>query len=317
MWEISLKLHIRFMDKFKHFQVFCRAVELGTFTAVAKELNLSPMMISKYIAKLEANLAVSLLNRTTRKLSLTEAGESFYHRSKQLLEDLNELEQSTTELGQNVKGLLNISVSIDFGSLYMVSAIDAYQKLYPDVQIMMTLENRPVDLTDGLIDLTIRVTDILKLGLVARKICKTHLGLYVAPSYIVKNGQPESLEALSDHQCLHYKDTPHKDNWLFLRDGESVKIKPTWHLASNNGRVLCQAAVEGMGIVHAPNLSVRHYLKTSELVEILPETRLSSDTLAVYAIYMQRRFLPAKLTTFINFLIEYFKKLDSAKNRPF
>lgn len=298
------------MDKFKHIQVFCRAVELGTFTAVAKELNLSPMMISKYIAKLESNLAVGLLNRTTRKLSLTEAGKSFYHRSKQLLEDLDELEQSTTELGSNVKGLINMSVSIDFGSLYMVSAIDAYQKKYPDVKILMTLENRPVDLTDGQIDLTIRVTDLLKPGLVARKICKTHLGLYVAPSYIAKKGQPKTLEALPEYQCLHYKDTPHRDNWLFLRDGESVKIKPDWKLASNNGRVLCQAAAEGMGIVHAPNLSVSHYLRSGELVEILPETRLSSDTLAVYAIYMQRRFLPAKLTTFISFLAEYFKNLE-------
>ena len=302
------------MDKFKHIQVFCRAVELGTFTAVAKEMNLSSMMISKYIAKLETNLAVGLLNRTTRKLSLTEAGKSFYHRSKQLLEDLEELEESTTDLGQNVKGLLNISVSIDFGSLYMVPAIDAYQKQYSDVKILMTLENRPVDLTDGQVDLTIRVTDLLKLGLVARKICKTHLGLYVAPSYIEKKGQPENLEALSEHQCLHYKDTPHRDNWLFLRGGESVTIKPDWHLASNNGRVLCQAAAEGMGIVHAPDLSVRHYLKSGELVEILPENRLSSDILAVYAIYMQRRFLPAKLTTFVDFLIEYFRDLENVKH---
>jgi len=301
------------MDKFKHLQVFCRAVELGTFTAVAKELDYSPMMISKYIAQLESSLSVGLLNRTTRKLSLTEAGKGFYHRSKQLLEDLDELEESTTELGQNVKGLLNISVSIDFGSLYMVSAIDDYQKLYPDVKILMTLENRPVDLSDGQIDLTIRVTDFLKPGLVARKISKTYLGLYTAPSYITEKGQPESLEALVEHRCLHYKDTPHRDNWLFLRGGESVKVKPNWHLASNNGRVLCQAAAEGMGIVQAPNLSVKHYLKTGELKEILPDTRLTSDSLAVYAIYLQRRFLPAKLTTFIDFLIGYFKDLDNVQ----
>lgn len=301
------------MDKFKHIQVFCRAVELGTFTAVAKELNFSPMMISKYIAQLEANLSVGLLNRTTRKLSLTEAGKSFYHRSKQLLEDLDELEESTTELGQNVKGMLNISVSIDFGSLYMVSAIDAYQNLYPDVKILMTLENRPVDLSDGQIDLTIRVTDFLKPGLVARKICKTHLGLYTAPSYIAEKGKPENLEQLTEHRCLHYKDTPHRDNWLFHRGGESVKIKPGWHFASNNGRVLCLAAAEGMGIVQAPDLSVKHYLKTGELIEILPDTRLISNAFAVYAIYLQRRFLPAKLTTFIDFLIRYFKDLDNVK----
>ena len=301
------------MDKFKHIQVYCRAVELGTFTAVAKELNLSPMMISKYIAQLEAELSVGLLNRTTRKISVTEAGESFYHRSKQLLEDLQELEESTTELGQNVKGTLNISVSIDFGSLYMVSAIEAYQKAYPEVKILMTLENRPVDLNDGQIDLTIRVTDFLKPGLVARKLCKTYLGLYSSPTYVAEYGLPKALEELNEHRCLHYKDTPHRNNWIFHRDGETVKIKSNWHLASNNGRVLCQAAAQGMGIVQAPHLSVRHYLEAEELIEILPETRLRSDSLAVYAIYIQRRFLPAKLTTFIDFLMEYFKKLDSVK----
>jgi DNA-binding transcriptional LysR family regulator len=302
------------MDKFKHIQVFCRAVELGTFTAVAKEQNLSAMMISKYIAQLEKSLSVGLLNRTTRKLSLTEAGKSFYYRSKQLLEDLDELEESTSELGQKVKGLLNMSVSIDFGSLYMVSAIDAYQRLFPDVKVLMVLENGVVDLNDGRIDLTIRVTDFLKPGLVARKICNTHLGLYVAPSYIVEKGQPERLEALNEHRCLHYKDTPHRDNWHFKREGKSVKIKPDWHFASNNGRVLCQAAAEGMGIVQAPDLSVKHYLKSGELIEILPETRLKSDALAVYAIFLQRRFLPAKLTTFINFLITHFNDLENVKS---
>ena len=301
------------MDKFKHIQVFCRAVELGTFTAVAKEMNLSSMMISKYIAQLEASLSVGLLNRTTRKISVTEAGKSFYHRSKQLLEDLNELEESTTELGQNVKGLLNVSVSIDFGSLYMVSAINAYQQLYPDVDVLITLENRPINLSNEQIDLTIRVTDFLKPGLVARKICKTHLGLYAATSYLEEKGQPQSIEELTQHRCLHYKDTPHRENWLLHREGETVKIKPVWHFASNNGRVLCQAAAEGMGIVQAPDLSVKHYLQTGELIEILPETRLKSDTLAVYAIYLQRRFLPAKLTTFIHFLVRYFEDLDNVK----
>lgn len=301
------------MDKFKRIQVFCRAVELGTFTAVAKEMNLSPMMISKYIAQLETSLSVGLLNRTTRKLSLTEAGNSFYYRSKQLLEELYELEESTSELGKNVKGLLKISVSIDFGSLYMVSAIDAYQQQYPDVDVLIILENRAVDLNNGEFDLTIRVTDFLKPGLVARKICKTHLGLYAAPRYLEAKGQPESLAALARHRCLHYQDTPHRENWLFLQDGKTVKIKPVWHFASNNGRVLCQAAVEGMGIVQAPDLSVKHYLQSGELIEILPDTRLKSDALAVYAIYPQRRFLPAKLTSFINFLSHYFDDLDKVK----
>ncbi len=300
------------MDKFKRMQVFCRIVELGTFTAVAKELNLSSMMISKYMAELEKSLSVTLINRTTRKLSLTEAGKSYYHRSKQLLEDLAELDESTSEIGQNVKGLLNISVSIDFGSLYMVNAIRDYQALYPEVEVMMTLENRPINLSDGQYDLTIRVTDFLKPGVIARKICKTHLGLYASPNYLKEKGSPESLEALMQHCCLHYKDTPHREKWIFHQQGETIKIKPNWHFASNNGLVLCQAAAAGMGIVQAPDLSVINYLKTGELVELLPDTRLYTNNLAVYAIYMQRKFLPAKITTFTEFLIAYFSDLSQA-----
>ncbi len=303
------------MDKFKRMHVFCRIVELGTFTAVAKEMNLSPMMISKYMAQLEKSLAVSLLNRTTRKLSLTEAGKSFYYRSRQLLDDLSELEESTTELGKNVKGQLKISVSIDFGSLYMVPAINAYQQKYPDVEVLMTLENRPVNFGDGSIDLTIRITDILKPGLVARKISKTHLGVYASPAYLKEKGYPQCLEDLSSHQCLHYKDTPHREKWLFNLNGEQIKIKPNWHFASNNGLVLCQAAAAGMGIVQAPNLSVRHYLQSGQLLEILPETRLSANALGVYAIYMQRRFMPAKLTTFTDFLSHYFADLNEEGNK--
>ena len=117
------------MDKLNNMQVFCRIVELGTFAAVAREMDLSAMMISKYIAQLEESLGVALLNRTTRKISLTEAGEVYYHRSKQLLDDFSELDESTSQLGRNVKGTLRVSASIDFGGLYTwCPAIEAYQR---------------------------------------------------------------------------------------------------------------------------------------------------------------------------------------------
>lgn len=287
-------------------QVFCRIVELGTFAAVAREMNLSAMMISKYIAQLEKSLGVSLLNRTTRRLSLTEAGEIYYHRSKQLLEDLSELDESIAQLGKSVKGTLKISVSIDFGGIYMVPAIEAYQRKYPDVSILMTLENSHVNLSEGNFDLAIRVTDTLDPGIVARKIATTQLCTYASPSYIAEHGCPEEINELNAHRCLHYIDTPHREYWVFNINGEITKIKPGWHFASNNGRVLCQAAALGMGIVQAPKLSVASYLDHGDLVEILHEYRLPS--LAVYAIFLQRRFLPAKLTTFTKFLVEYFAK---------
>ncbi len=292
------------MDKLNNMQVFCRIVELGTFAAVAREMSLSAMMISKYLSQLEESLGVTLLNRTTRQLNLTEAGEVYYYRSKQLLDDFLELDEYTAQLGRNVKGTLKISAPIDFGGLYMVPAIDAYQQENPDVKILMTLHNSRANLMEGNFDLSILVTDSLDLGVVARKIAETRLCTYASPGYLAKNGEPRHIDDLSGHRCLHYMDTPHRDYWVFKVNGEETKIKTNWHFASNNGRALCQAAALGMGITQAPALSVANHLEQGKLVEILQDYRIPS--LAIYATYLQRRFLPAKLTTFVNFLLHYF-----------
>lgn len=292
------------MDKLNNMRVFCRIVELGTFAAVAREMNLSAMMISKYMAQLEESLGVALLNRTTRQISLTEAGEIYYYRSKQLMDDFSELDETTSQLGRHVKGTLKISAPIDFGGLYMVPAIDAYQRQYPDVKILMTLHNSHVDLSKGSFDLSILVTDTLDLGIVARKIAVTRLCTYASPAYLAEYGKPEHIDQLSSHRCLHYIDTPHKDYWLFNVGAEEIKIKPSWLFASNNGRALCQAAALGMGITQAPELSAANYVTEGKLIEILQDFRIPS--LAIYATYLQRRFLPAKLTTFVDFMVKYF-----------
>ncbi len=294
------------MDKLNNMRVFCRIVELGTFAAVAREMNLSAMMISKYVAQLEQSLGVVLLNRTTRSLNLTEAGQAYYTRSKQLLEDLAELDESTAQLGGSVKGVLKISAPIDFGGLYMVPAIESFQQQFPDVKILMSLDNKYQNLRDGHFDLVILVTDCLDPGVVARKITDTELGTYASPEYIERYGAPESLEDLAKHRCLHYINTPHGDYWVFNEDGETRKIKIDWHFATNNGRALSQAAAMGMGIMRAPKLSVHDYLTQGRLVELLPDYKIS--LLSVYATYLQRRFYPAKLSSFVEFLIKYFAK---------
>jgi DNA-binding transcriptional LysR family regulator len=293
------------VDKLNNMQVFCRTVDLGTFAAVAREMNLSAMMISKYIAQLEKSLGVVLLNRTTRSMTLTEAGESYYNRSKQLLEDFYDLEESTAQLGSMVKGGLKINAPIDFGGLYMIPAIDAYQKLYPEVKIQMSLDNKPVNLRKGIFDISILVTDTLDQGVVARKITQTELCTYASPEYLQANGCPKAVDELSAHRCLHYMNTPHGDQWIFNDKGSSVKVKNNWAFATNNGRALCEAAALGMGIMQAPRLSVVEYLDKKQLVEILPEYRIPS--LFIYATYLQRRFYPAKLKTFIEFLSNFFE----------
>jgi DNA-binding transcriptional LysR family regulator len=287
-------------------QVFCRIVELGTFAKVAREMGLSAMMISKYITQLEKSLGVSLLNRTTRSLHLTEAGESYYHRSKQLLDDLAALDESIVQLGTDVKGVINISSPIDFGGIYMIPAIERYQQQYPQVQVSMRLNNKYVNLREGRFDMSILVTDCLDQGIVARKIATTRLCTYASPHYLAQYGNVTQIEELAQHRCLHYVDTPHGEYWTFNVDGKLKKIKVNWVFASNNGRALCQAAALGMGIIQVPKLSVQGYLESGELVEIFPDYQIAA--LPIYATYLQRRFYPAKLTTFIDFLLSYFAK---------
>ncbi|WP_426993300.1 LysR family transcriptional regulator [Methylomonas sp. CM2] len=294
------------MDKFNNMRVFCRIVELGTFSAVARELKCSTMMVSKYMAQLEASLGVVLLNRTTRSLSLTSAGEAYYHRSRQLLEDLADLEAATGQMGERIKGHIKVSAPIDFGGMYMVPVIERFLLTYPEIKILMTLDNKPPNLRIGNFDISLLVTDTLDPGVVARKIAETELCTYASPAYLTEQGTPQHIEDLSDHRCLHYVDTPHGDYWLFNVAGELQRIKVDWLLASNNGRALCQAAALGMGIVRAPRLSAAPHLQNGELVEILKDYQ--RPALAVYATYLQRRFYPAKLTAFVEFLLDYFGK---------
>lgn len=294
------------MDKFNNMQVFCRIVELGTLSAVARELKCSTMMISKYMAHLEASLGVVLLNRTTRSISLTSAGEVYYNRSKQLLEDLADLEASTAQMSERVKGYLKISAPIDFGGMYMPPVIHQFLTTYPEIKLLMTLDNKPPNLRVGSFDVSLLVSDSLDPGVVARKIAETELCTYAAPHYLQQHGHPQQIEELVKHQCLHYVDTPHGDFWIFNVNGETKKIKTDWVHSSNNGRVLCQAAALGLGIVRAPKLSAAPFLQTGELVEILSDYH--SLSIPIYATYLQRRFYPAKLTTFIDFLIRYFAK---------
>ncbi|RLA22169.1 MAG: LysR family transcriptional regulator [Gammaproteobacteria bacterium] len=292
------------MDKLKNIQVFCRVVELGTFVAVAQEMKVSPMMISKYMRSLEDSLGVSLINRKTRKLYVTELGQRYYQQSRLILDDLNNLENAIIESEGVVKGVLKINVPIDFGGIYMLPVINAYQQQYPDVNVLMTLDNASVDLRSGKFDICIVVTDTLNPDVIARKIAQTSLCTYASPMYIEQYGTPDSVQDLEQHKCLHYIDTPHADAWVFIKDRQRIEIRPEWSFASNNGRVLCQAAALGMGIIRSPALSVRSYVQSGELVEILLDYKLPD--LCVYASYLPSNYYPAKITTFIDFLVDYF-----------
>ncbi|MDT8407466.1 MAG: LysR family transcriptional regulator [Methylococcales bacterium] len=296
------------MDKLTCVRVFCRIVELGGFAPVAREMNLSAMTISKYIAHLEQSLGVSLLNRTTRRVSLTEAGEAYLAGCRPLLEQFAALDESVSQLAQDrrtVQGTLKISAPIDFGGLYMVDAVNAYQQQFPNVKAMLYLQNADIKLAEGVYDVAVVVANNLDPGVIAKQLAVTRLGTYAAPDYLARYGEPHHIDELDQHRCLHYIGSPHEDHWLFQHCGQWVQYRHHWHFASNHGRALCQAAALGMGIAQAPEFAVRWHLQQGLLTEILTDYRITH--LAVYATYLQKRYIPAKTATFVNFLVDYLR----------
>ncbi|MCI0652895.1 MAG: LysR family transcriptional regulator [Methylococcaceae bacterium] len=301
------------MDKLKSMNAFCLVSELGSFAAAAERLNLSGPMVSKLIARLEQGLGVSLLNRTTRKVNLTDAGRQYYPRCKQVLHDLTELEELTNQIDHLPKGLLRINAPIDFGMMHMVSAVDQYRKVFSDVDIHLVLDNRYVDLNDGTYDIVIRITDEPDFDVIGKIIRTTELCTYASPSYLEQFGEPLSIDALKDHRCLQFLGTPHGDSWIF-QNGKSIRsYTPRWCFASNNGNVLCQAAKKGMGIFQAPDITVAPYLHSGTLKEILHTYRVPS--LPIYAMYLSRRYVPIKIKSFIEFLTDYFAKMHCFSGR--
>ncbi|HFD13216.1 MAG TPA: LysR family transcriptional regulator [Crenotrichaceae bacterium] len=293
------------MDKLKSMTAFCSVAELGSFIAAADKLNLSGPMVSKYIAHLENQLGVCLLNRTTRKVTLTETGRQYYSSCVQLLDHLTELEEITSQADHFPKGVLKINAPVDFGMMHMLPAIDAYNQLYPQINIQLVLENKHIDLNDGIFDIVIRITDEPDTHVIGKIIRTTELCTYASSGYLEKHGEPLTIDSLDNHQCLQFLGTPHGEAWIFQQDNKIQNIRPRWCFASNNGSILCQAAEKGMGIFQAPDITVEPYLKSGVLKKILHSYRVPS--LPIYAMYLSRRYIPVKTSSFIKFLTGYFE----------
>lgn len=296
------------MDKLKSMNAFCLVSELGSFAAAAERLNLSGPMVSKHIAQLEQGLGVCLMNRTTRKVSLTETGRLYYPRCKQLLNNLAELEELTNQTENLPKGLLKINAPIDFGMMYLVQAVASYKHDYANVDVHLVLDNQPIDLKDGLYDIAIRITDEPAEDVVGRIIRTTELCTYASPDYLKRHGEPRLVEELKNHQCLQFLGTPHGSSWIFQNENSLYSYTPNWCFASNNGTVLCQAAEKGFGIFQAPDITVAPYLGSGTIQEILHPYRVPS--LPIYCMYLSRKTIPIKIRSFVEFLGDYFANIQ-------
>jgi DNA-binding transcriptional LysR family regulator len=293
------------MDRFQALTAFARVVETGSFARAAERLGVSVSAVSRQVSELEAHLGVRLLNRTTRRLSLTESGQSFYDRCVQLLADLEEAEVAVTSASVVPRGTLRLTSSATFGARHLAPAIAAFVARYPQVRFDVELSERVVDIVEEGFDVAVRIGTAGSQNLVARRIGASRILCCASPSYLERHGEPHVPEDLAKHACLSYEYLPNRNVWSF-RDpaGGDLSVRIDGPVHGNNGRFLVALAAEGAGISHEPDFIVGPDVRAGRLKPIL--TKFEPPPLPIYVVYPSRRHLSAKVRAFSDFLFERF-----------
>ena len=276
--------------------IFTRVVECHSFTQAAQSLGMQKSTVSRRIALLEERLGVRLLNRTTRKLRLTEVGQAYYERCRQIMLDFAEAEQAVMQLQQAPSGLLRITAPIEFGQLFLGRVLGEFMRQYPQISAEVELTSRDVDPLEEGVDIAIQVGQPRDSTLIARKLFESRRRLCASPAYLAQHGTPRSVQELAGHRALHLPvDSPR--HWPLL--GENIACQRV--LACNNITLAREAALAGAGIAALPVMISEAAVQDGELIELLPEARLPTGEL--YAVYPSRRFQAMKVKAFLDFLI--------------
>jgi DNA-binding transcriptional LysR family regulator len=293
------------MDKITGMTVFSRVAKSGSFTVAANELGMSRAMVTKHIMYLESSLGVRLLNRTTRRLSLTEVGRAYLERCATILGEIEETEAAVTQLQSEPKGTLRVSAPPYFGSKHLVPAIVEYNRLFPDVHFDVVLHSGIIDLIEESIDLAIRLDNLYDSSLVSRNLAVSQLLLCASPVYLQSRGRPRVPEDLEQHNCLINTSLPPRDVWKFSDGKVKKSIRVNGSMRSNIAGAVRSAAINGMGLAVLPSYMVGEELKNGKLLPVLNEYPLAA--MNIHAVYPHRKFLSAKVRTFLDFLSQRLK----------
>ncbi|MEW6689502.1 MAG: LysR family transcriptional regulator [Pseudomonadota bacterium] len=289
------------MDRLQAMSVFAKVVEQGSFARAAARLGISTSACSRRVAELEAHLDARLLNRTTRRLSLTESGQAFYERCVQLLADLEEAELAAAASGARPRGTIRLTTSVTFGVRHVSPAIGEFLAKVPEVSFDVSLSDRIVDLVEEGYDLAIRIGAAGGETVVARKLGEVRMIACASPAYLRRHGAPKTPEDLARHRCLTYEYLQARRLWTFRdRDGRERAVRVSGPLHSNNGELLAAAAVQGVGIAFEPDFILAPDLGAGRLVPVLQA--FAAPAAPIYAVYQSRRYLSAKVRAFVDFL---------------
>ncbi|WP_300426338.1 LysR family transcriptional regulator [uncultured Thalassolituus sp.] len=281
------------MDRIEAMRALVTVVAEGSFTAAASRLEMSPQLVSKYVGQLETHLGVRLLNRTTRQVHLTEVGTRYVQQARQILTDIEDMENQAGDDQSRARGLLRIAAPVSFASLHLAAPLVAFQQAHPEVGIDLQLNDRKVDIVNEGFDVALRIGHLKDSSLVAKRLATIRLAYCASPEYLRLFGTPESETALADHRFLQYSYTE-DDRHRALAAG----------FTCNNGEVLNNAAIAGAGIVLQPTFISGAALADGRLVEILQKE--VPEPIALYAVYAHRTLVSSKIRLFIDFMGDYF-----------
>lgn len=301
--KLSLKMRQRgAMDKFREMQAFVAVVDAGSFVKAADALGQSKAAVSRVVGELESRLGVRLLHRTTRRLSLTEDGQVFHARCKELLAIVDEAEAELTVRGGEAVGQLKVNVPVTFGLMHLAPLWAVFMARHPKVTLDVTLTDRIVDLLDEGYDLAVRIARLPSSSLVSRQLSSTRLVLCASPAYVARHGAPANPAELASRAVIAYTLLAMGDHWEFDGPEGPVTVTVAPRMRANSGETCVAAALAHQGIVLQPSFLVDAYLKSGALVELLPQFR--SIEFGIYAVYPTRKHVPPKVRLLIDFLAE-------------
>lgn len=290
------------MGNFGDLEIFARVVGAGSMSAAGRELGLSPAVVSKRLRRLEDRLGTRLLQRTTRQIALTEAGQGFYERVVAILAGVEEAETFVTRRSAIARGTLKVSAPTSFGRMHIAPNLGSFMEENSDLNVNLLLSDDLVDIVGEGFDVAIRIAELEDSSLVARKLAPVRRILCASPSYLAKHGAPQALEDLETHNCLTHQVS---DSWRLDGPEGVVSLRPSGNLGTNSSEVVREAVLADMGIALRSTWDIGQELAEGRLVRVLPEYE-SSTNVGIYAIYPSRQFLPVKVRVFIDYLASLF-----------
>ena len=291
------------MDKLTTMKTFLAVVQEGSFSKAADKLDISPQLVSKYISALEDNLRTRLLHRTTRKVSVTEAGNQYYQRCQQVIIDIEDMENSLNNLSENVSGVLSISAPMSFGTKHLAGLLVDFQKQYPNLKLDLRLTDQYVDIVEQGIDIALRIGVLKNSTLIAKKIAPIHLAVFASPDYLERHGTPQTLLDLQSHNYLRYSHSEPTKRLFGVNELKS-ELKLESNFVANNGDLLLNTAIAGGGIAMQPTFIAGEALAQGKVVRILND--YEPDPMGLYMVYANRQFLPSKVRAFVDFTSGYY-----------